>query len=322
MGSRHVTWERIAPGEFHCHEIAGSIASFRSAYQEIEIVHTEGFGIGLFLDGRIQHVERDEYAYSEAMVHPAMILRDWPLRRALCIGGGPGGVVREILRYPAVETVVQVEIDENVIALSRQHLRHITQDSWQDSRYQLVLADAGHFLSQSPAGFDLIVNDLSEPADTSPAGHLFSVTGLEKIKSRLSPGGMFVTWAGSAAPTSNITAARILRTVEHVFEHSAKLLIHAQSYGTSWLTVVASTAPFDPFRLGAAEIDRRLGERLPAPLRLYDGETHIAMFHLPKDVRDGLRESRVALITEAEPLFSPATVGGVIREEDGNGPRR
>lgn len=308
MSDPRLTWEQIACGEFHCHRIVERIARARSAYQEIEIVRTEGFGIGLFLDGRIQHAERDEYAYSEVMVHPAMTLREQTVHRALCIGGGPGGIVRELLRYSTVAEVVQVEIDDSVVALSRQHLEHVLQDKWRDRRFRLVIEDASRFLEQSPADYDLIINDVSEPSDGSPAGALFSVAGMERIKSRLAPDGMFVTWAGSAAPTSNTTAARILGTVEHVFEHCVKLLIHAQSYGTSWLTLVASATPLNPFQLDAAEVDRRIRERLPAALRLYDGETHVAMCHLPKDVREGLAASRATLITESEPLLSPASV--------------
>ena len=74
MSAWNWTHEALAPGEAHCHRIARRVHSTRSQFQAIEVVETVGYGIGLFLDGRIQHVAADEYIYSEVMSHPAATL--------------------------------------------------------------------------------------------------------------------------------------------------------------------------------------------------------------------------------------------------------
>jgi spermidine synthase len=298
-----LTREEIAKGEFHCHRSLAQIHSSHSQFQHVEIIQTEGYGRGLFLDGRIQHVELDEYIYSESMVHPAMALLGRKARRVLCIGGGPGGIVRELIKYGHVERIVQVEIDEEMARISRTYLSHITQGAWEDPRVSLVINDALRLLEQGDEVFDLIINDASEPFAGSPAMQLFSTPGLELYKRRLDPNhGTFVTWAGSAGPLSiQQTAARIAHTVRTVFPFSAFYLSHPQSYGTSWLSAIGAVGELNAGAREPRDIDAFLAETLQRELRLYDGLTHRHMFTLPKDVRKALAEAGVP-ITAAQPL--------------------
>lgn len=282
--------EEIAKGEFHCHHILAEIFSRRSGFQRIDIVETEGYGRGLLLDGRVQHVEADEYIYSEAMVHPPMSLL-WPRgRSALCIGGGPGGIVRELLKHQTIERVVQVEIDAVMIAASRAHLGHISRGAWDDPRVELVVDEALSLLERRAERFDLIVNDASEPLPGSPARGLFCVEGLSLIRRHLTPPhGLFVSWAGSAGPTSIARASRIVRTLAAVFPSVTCYLSHPQAYGTSWLTAIGALEPLRPEVLEPGEIDAILARSVKGELRLYDGVTHRHMFALPKDVRLALQ---------------------------------
>src|SRR5579859_6826701 len=203
MTDQRLTREQIARGEFHCHRIVAETLSRQTPFQQIDVLETEGYGRGLFLDGRIQHVAADEYIFSESMVHPAMLLAGTPQLQVLCIGCGPGGVIRELLKHHSVRAVVQVEIDPTIIEISRAYFPHISERSQDDPRYELVIADALAYLETSSRCFDLIINDLSEPLAESPAAKLFWAAGLEQIKARLSPQhGMYVTWAGSVGPQS------------------------------------------------------------------------------------------------------------------------
>ncbi|MFC3984803.1 spermine/spermidine synthase domain-containing protein [Streptosporangium jomthongense] len=282
------SFEEIAPGEAHRHRIVAEVHSTRSAFQHIQVLETESYGRGLFLDGRIQHVAADEYIYSESMVHPAMFLLGGSCERALCIGAGPGGVVRELLRYPGVGEVVQVEIDTSVIDVARDHLPHVGTEHWSDPRVRLRIADVLEYLDDEPGRFDLIVNDLSEPLPGSPASEVFSARSVGLMRSRLSERGLYVSWCGSVGPRSSEMAARIGAVVERVFPHAYRYVTHPQSYGTVWMTVIGSNLPLDPLGTGAAEIDRHLAERMTGTLRLYDGITHHHMFHVPKDVREAV----------------------------------
>jgi spermidine synthase len=283
------TFEEIAPGEAHCHRVTAEIAVVDSGFQRIEVLETEGYGRGLFLDGRIQHVAADEYTYSESMVHPAMQLLGGTCRRALCIGGGPGGIVRELLTYPGVREVVQVEIDTTVVDVARRHLSAISGSFREDPRYQLVVADALDYLAQDGEPFDLIVNDLSEPLPDSPAGRLFAQRAVELVRSRLTADrGLYVSWCGSVGPRSADMAARIHAVVADVFDTTCPYVTHPQSYGTVWLTTIGAMRPIDPLAVDADEIDRQLARTCTASPVLYDGVTHHHMFRIPKDIRTAL----------------------------------
>jgi spermidine synthase len=283
------TFEEIAPGEAHLHRVLEIVHAEHSGVQRVEVVQTEGYGRGLFLDGRIQHVADDEYVYSEALVHPAMTLSGGRADRILIFGAGPGGVVREVLGYRNVGEVVQVEIDTAVLDVARTYLPHSpVAANAADPRYRLVVADVLDYLSAGGETFDLIVNDLSEPLEGSPAAGLFGADALRLVRSRLRPGGRYVSWAGSVGPKSSILARRIVAEVASVFEDASAYILYTQSYGTVWLNVVGSTTPTDPLSLSPAEIDRQVRATLRSGTKFYDGVTHHHMFHLPKDVRTAL----------------------------------
>ncbi|MET0557759.1 MAG: hypothetical protein ABW065_03685 [Solirubrobacterales bacterium] len=285
------TFEEVAPGEAHLHRVLEVVHVEHSGMQSVEVVQTEGYGRGLFLDGRIQHVADDEYVYSEALVHPAMTLMGGRADRVLVIGAGPGGAVREVLGYPGVDEVVQVEIDTAVLDAAHAHLPHSpVAANAADQRYRLVVADALDYLATSDGPFDLVVNDLSEPFEGSPAADLFGADALRLVRSRLRPGGRYVSWAGSVGPKSWDMARRIVAEVASVFEDVSAYILHTQSYGTVWLNVVGSTMPTDPLALSPARIDEQRATTLTAETRFYDGVTHHHMFHLPKDIRAALAQ--------------------------------
>lgn len=298
MRPERLTREQIAPGEFHCHRVAAEVYACHSGLQRIEVLETEGYGRGLFLDGRVQHVQADEYIYSESMVHPAVTMAGTRCDRVLCIGGGPGGIVRELLKYAFIEQVVQVDIDPAVIEVSRRYFPHVSLNCWDDPRFTLVIADALSYLRAGGQCFDLVINDLSEPLPGSPAAALFSIEALRLIRSRLHPvSGMYVSWCGSAGPRSIDLAARVNRTIREAFPSACAFLTHPQAYGTSWLTAIGAMSAIDPLSHNAASIDRFLAAHV-GELHLYDGETHHHMFRLPKDVRRVLHDATAPFSVE------------------------
>jgi spermidine synthase len=285
MSNDDWTMELLASGEAHCHRILRRLYKVRSRFQTIEVIETAGYGMGLFIDGRIQHVAGDEYIYSESITHPSAILLGADCRRALVVGGGPGGVVRELVRHRTVESVTQVEIDETIIKVARRFFPHISQGCWDDPRVHLEITDIECFLKRTDSEFDLIIYDINEPLTGSPAAGLFSPSTLASLSRRLSPSGMFVTWAGSVGPRSAIQAAAVNFAITSVFPCILRYLCHTQSYGTSWLNVVGSLRPYDPLALTHAQVDEAIAGQIEGRLQLYDGITHMHMFNLPGDIR-------------------------------------
>ena len=279
------TFEAVAPGETHCHEVVERQFLADDGDQRIEVVRTRAFGRGLLLDGRIQHLEADEYIYSEAIVHPAALAVGKDCHRVLVVGGGPGGAVREVLKHDAVKEVVQVEIDQRMADLARSHFAHITRGFQDDPRYRLVIADIRDHLASASQPYDLVIHDVSEPLPGSPAEFLFTPGHFAEMARIVSPLGAFVTWAGAAGPCSGTDAVAIHTLTGEHFARAEALVCYTQSYGTSWLFSVGSHRDFDLAGRSAGLVDRLIASRLSAPLAYYDGTTHHHMASLPKDLR-------------------------------------
>lgn len=282
------TAEYITVGERHCHKIKQSIYANKSRFQNIHVVETESYGMGLLLDGRIQHVAYDEYIYSESMVHPAMVLRGAAIKNAICIGGGPGGVIRELVKHKTLEKITQIEIDESIITLSKIFFPHIANGCYGDKRVRIIIDDISNYLENAQdknQKVDLVISDLSEPLAGSPAENIFNYHKFRQIKNILSVDGLFVLWGGSVGPCSFSFAVALVKLVRSIFEYCGFLITYPQSYGTSWLTIIAGQSEIAPFQKTIKEIDHYIDTNINGLLRLYDGETHYHMFYLPKDVR-------------------------------------
>ena len=192
----------------------------RSAYQEVVVTERSG-DVRLYLDGDLQFSSRDEYRYTEALVHP-VLARD--PRRVLVLGGGDGLAAREVLRHPSVERVAQVELDPAVLELARTRLAGLNAGALDDPRVEVVAADAFTWLREQPrAGFDAVVVDLPDP-DTLALGRLYSTEFYGLLGGALAPGGLAVVQAGSpwATPTAywrtvaTVGAAGLRTTAYHV----------------------------------------------------------------------------------------------------------
>jgi spermidine synthase len=168
----------------------------RSHYQEIVMTQGEQDDLRLFLNGDLQFSSRDEYRYHESLVHPAMA---GPHARVLVLGGGDGLAMREILRYPDVEQVVDVELDPRMTQLARDdgRLRRLNRDALHDPRAHVVTADAFTWLRSARERFDVIVADFPDPDDAATA-KVYSQEFYDGVRRRvLAPGGRFVVQSGS-----------------------------------------------------------------------------------------------------------------------------
>ena len=145
----------------------------KSEFQDIEILKHDHFGTLLVLDGYIQACQADEFIYHEMAVHVPLLGYVHDKASVLIVGGGDGGILREVLVHDFVDTVTMVEIDHRVIELSNKFLG--IQGNYDDPRVSLRIEDAAAFVKGAiSAGkkFDLIVLDLTEPV--GPSANLFT----------------------------------------------------------------------------------------------------------------------------------------------------
>uniref|UniRef100_H2YMD8 Spermidine synthase n=1 Tax=Ciona savignyi TaxID=51511 RepID=H2YMD8_CIOSA len=158
----------------------------RSKYQDVLVFKSKTYGNVLVLDGVIQCTERDEFSYQEMAAHLPLFSHPNP-QNVLVIGGGDGGVIREILKHPSVESVTQCEIDQVVIDVCRKFLPSMSK-SMDDSRVTQYIGDGLAFMRDNRAKYDVIITDSSDPQ--GPAECLFEKPYYELMRSALKDGGI------------------------------------------------------------------------------------------------------------------------------------
>ncbi|MEZ5862264.1 MAG: polyamine aminopropyltransferase [Geminicoccaceae bacterium] len=166
----------------------------QSPHQEILIFDNADLGRVLMLDGLVQATERDEFIYHESLVnlawasHPAA-------RRALVIGGGDGGCLRELVRHADLEAIDLVEIDAAVIDASRRHLPSIHRGAFDDRRVRTVIDDGAAFLERSGETYDLVLVDAPDPVGAGAA--LFTETFYRACRRCLGAAGVLAAQFGN-----------------------------------------------------------------------------------------------------------------------------
>ena len=161
--------------------------------QDLVIFENGDFGRVLMLDNIIQLTSRDEFVYHEMMSHVPLFALDSP-RSVLVVGGGDGGVLREVLRHASVERAVLCEIDPGVIDLCRQHFPDVSAGAFDDPRSEVVIADGAKFVAETDRKFDAIMVDSTDPI--GPGKVLFGEPFYQDCKKRLNDGGVLVTQQG------------------------------------------------------------------------------------------------------------------------------
>jgi len=167
----------------------------RSKFQNILIFENPLFDKVLVIDDIIQLTSATEAPYHEMMVHVPLIHHGNP-KRVLIIGGGDGGVLREVVRYPMIEKIVQVELDEQVVELCKKYIPSISQGAYDDKRVHLVIKNAVDFVRETDERFDIIICD-STDYERDPSEILFGTNFFQDCKKILKSDGIFVNQNGT-----------------------------------------------------------------------------------------------------------------------------
>ena len=275
------------------------IAGFSSRYQEVKLVESETFGRVLFLDGKIQSTQMDEFIYHEALVHPAMLSHPDP-RSVYIAGGGEGATLREVLRHDSVQEAVMVDLDEEVVNICREHLPTWHQGAFDDPRTRLLFENARNVLEREDRTYDVIICDLSEPVDDGPSYLLFTQEFYRLCRQRLNPGGVLVTQSGCPSFVYSVCFHSVTATLESVFANVSPYLAFIPSFASNWGFTLAGDSPLLP----AAEpdiLERRI-EPLAKELKYLDVDFIPSMFSIPKHLKDNKKEVE-RIIRDGEPLI-------------------
>ncbi|VEU21408.1 DEKNAAC102550 [Brettanomyces naardenensis] len=161
----------------------------KSKYQDVLVFKSTDFGNVLVLDGAIQDTERDEFAYQEMITHLALNSHPNP-KKVLVIGGGDGGVLREILKHETVEEAHLCDIDDAVIRVSKKYLPDMSV-SYQNPKVHVHIGDGFEFLKKYQDTFDVIITDSSDPE--GPAQSLFQEPYFKLLSDALTEKGVITT---------------------------------------------------------------------------------------------------------------------------------
>lgn len=264
---------------FRCSMIADRVLyENRTEHQHLIVFDNATFGRVMMLDGVVQLTTKDEFIYHEMMAHvPLFSLGAERARRVLIIGGGDGGVMREVLKHKSVERVVLCEIDRTVIDVSREHLPEIGQGAFGDPRVEVIIADGVRYVAETSERFDAIIVDSTEPI--GPAAVLFTREFFEGCARCLNEPGVLITQNGLPFLHPDHLAGTMALFGE-IFKDKATFLVDQPTYfgGPFALAWAANDNGPRATPLKAIE-DRFKASGIPA--RYYNPEVHKAAFALP-----------------------------------------
>lgn len=166
----------------------------RTGHQHLVIFENARMGRVMALDGVIQTTEADEFIYHEMLTHVPLFAHGLP-RRVLIIGGGDGGILREVAKHREVEHITMVEIDGTVVEMCKAFLPNHSQGAFDDPRLNLVIDDGMRFVAQCQERFDVIISDSTDPI--GPGEVLFSENFYQACRRCLAEGGILVTQNGT-----------------------------------------------------------------------------------------------------------------------------
>jgi len=261
----------------------------RTEHQDLVIFRNSEFGRVMALDGVVQTTERDEFIYHEMLTH-VPILAHGRAQRVLIIGGGDGGMLREVLRHDSVTAVIQVEIDDEVIETCRQYLPGHSSGAFDDPRVSIVIDDGCRYVSSAEETFDVIISDSTDPV--GPGEALYTSSFYAACRERLRDGGILVAQNGNV-----FTQLDEIRTSAG---RLAPLFTDAAFYTAAVPTYIGGAMAFawasdEPGLRGVplAELHARY-ERSGITTRYYTPAVHQAAFALPRFVLEAVREAAAA----------------------------
>jgi spermidine synthase len=209
------------------------LARVRSEFQDIAIFETATHGRVMTLDGVVQITEGDEFVYQEMLTH-VPLLAHGAAANVLIIGAGDGGVLRRVLMHKQVERAVMVEIDGEVIRLSKEYLPKIGGDAWNDPRAEVIVGDGIDYVKTAPDGsFDVIIVDSTDPIGVGEV--LFTDEFYANAARILTARGLIVNQCGVPFMQSDElrdTSARRAKVFAHVTAYVAAVPTYVGGYMT------------------------------------------------------------------------------------------
>ena len=255
------------------------LARVQSDFQDIVVFESYTHGRVLVLDGCIQITEGDEFVYQEMLTH-VPLLAHGDAKRVLIIGAGDGGVLKRVLQHRNVERAVMVEIDGEVIRLSKEFLPDIAGDAWNDPRAEVLVADGIDYVRKAEAGsFDVVIVDSTDPIGVGEV--LFTDEFYSNVARLLSDKGVIVNQCGVPAMQAEElrdTSIRRAKSFADIYAYVAAVPTYVGGFMTlGWSAKDSALRQVDTATIRArAEAAGILGQT-----QYWTPEIHTGAFNLP-----------------------------------------
>jgi len=260
------------PGQAMSLQVKKVIDHHRSKFQDVLVFESANHGNVLVLDGVIQVTERDEFAYQEMIAHIPLFAHPDP-KRVLVIGGGDGGVLREVARHPGVEEITICEIDGDVIDVSKKYLPNLSK-GYDDPRVKVRVMDGAKFMDENKDSFDVIITDSSDPI--GPASVLFETPFYNAMYASLREGGIVCT-QGECMWLHVDLIRPLVDSISKTYTDVGYAYTTIPTYPSGQIGFVIATKG----RGSCSKPARTPGEDVQKALRYYTPEIHEAAFVLP-----------------------------------------
>lgn len=246
----------------------------QTKFQDLAIFETLEFGRMLVLDDMVMTTEKDEFVYHEMVAHPALFTHPNP-EQVLVVGGGDGGVIREVLKHPNVKKAVLVDIDGKVIEYSKKYLPSIA-GALDDPRVEVLVNDGYMHIHEHKGEYDVIMVDSTEPV--GPAVQLFTRGFYQGIYDALKEDGIFIAQTDNPWFKADLIRT-VNRDVKEVFPIVRVYGANIPTYPSGLWTFTIGSKKYDPL-----EVDEQHIPELDT--KYYSPRLHRAAFVLPKFVED------------------------------------
>jgi spermidine synthase len=258
--------------------IKRELAHVRSEFQDILIFESESHGRVMLLDGVTQITEGDEFVYQEMLTH-VPLLAHGSASRVLIIGAGDGGVLKRVLEHRTVTQAVMVEIDGEVIRLSKEHLPMIAGDAWTDARAEVIVGDGIDYVQRAADdSFDVIIVDSTDPIGVGEV--LFTDAFYSNCARILSARGLIVNQCGVPFMQAEELAETSRRRAQFFAEVGAYVAA-VPTYVGGFMTLGFAAKTPGLRDVPVAEIARRAEAAGIGGTRYWTPRIHVGSFDLP-----------------------------------------
>lgn len=255
-------------------KIKQTLVREQTDFQDLAIIETEQFGRMLVLDGMVMTTVKDEFVYHEMVAHPALVTHPNP-QHVLVVGGGDGGVIREVLKHPKVEKAVLVDIDGKVIEYSKKYLPEIA-GKLEDPRVEVIVGDGYMHIHEHKHEYDVVMVDSTEPV--GPAVQLFEKGFYQGIYDALKDDGLFVAQTDNPWFKGELLS-QVNRDVKEIFPLVRVYQANIPTYPSGLWTFTIGSKTHDPLQIDENHIPT-------LDTKYYTPQLHKAAFVLPKFVQD------------------------------------